>query len=269
MAEQCFGLDREEVVSSRGFARVPALEPIDGFKSLISERARRGVLGGITVAPNKHLCVDVIFIRTALSITIRKYEKYGDMLYFKLLVNDYSMEHEIEFWNDLYPTNDIVFLGFAEAVRKYWQSKHYDANMLKHMMITTLPYLHPNKYPSKLEMGVLCEGCARNAFYKDGKSLDEARNFGELKAHLHDTFPTHFDSCSIAQSISQGLFLTIKGELGLFVVLMQKKLAYWPREGWTPEEMSRIIRQCPARANWTAHRFQARVALQIYATSHY
>jgi hypothetical protein len=207
MAIECFGLEYQEMVQSKGLARAQ-IPPVGQLQTGGDQLGTAG----------KHYHVIVISLEVAFDIAISKYKEHGDMGYVKVLANDYLMEHNIEFEHDEHAA-DVVFPGFSEGERMCWRALGIDLCILKHLLLTSLPYLHPRKYPAIIESGSWFQGCLRNTFYGD-KDFFYERIFYHLEVDLHASFESlqRLFHCSIYQPMS---LLNLAGRIRFSTCLEQ------------------------------------------------
>lgn len=248
MAMQCFGLEYQEMTRSGGLARSP-----------IPSSFRRATYHDRVGIPNfSYQRIDVTFLPAVIDTAVTKYEKYGGMLYVKFLVNDYLLKNDIDLEQSGDTLADRVFPGLEEGIRAYWEWVGVDEQIPKRLLMTSLPFLRPKTHPSILELGIRCEGCIRNAFYRNHLAFSsyEGGLWVDVEVRLKDEFSRHFTTCSTAQYINKGYFLSLRAEFMLIEILLQTRATYWPQEAQTPEEVKNFTRIWPARSDWTAKKFR-------------
>jgi hypothetical protein len=201
--------------------------------------------------------VDIVHAEHAFEMAMYKHRNNGASMHIKMLVNDYLVERRVEFRSARRQEDDIIFPGFTKGVQEYWRFLGICGEFPKHMLMTTLPYLHPRTHPAKFDPGLWCEGCMRDVVVNRHSTGDKARYPGGLPTHLENAFPDHARHCKTAQDISKGVFLKISVEWKLLGAVRREKSSYWPERAQVPLDLRAApVTHPAAERNKTAQQFR-------------
>jgi hypothetical protein len=153
--------------------------------------------------------LDIISLRCALQLSLKKHAKSGGASHVMKLVTAYVMEHDPE----LLRVGDFTTIapgcrvrGLTKVIEKEWGSQVVSPDWA---FMAYVPLLRAKVFPMQFDTGLFCEGCERIASLSRRDHAVSAADRAAEDAYLPDQYELHFGKCAMAQSIAKGERLTI------------------------------------------------------------
>jgi hypothetical protein len=143
--------------------------------------------------------------------------------------------------------------GFKVAVEGAWMEKGLCLDAAKRSMLASLPYLHPNTSPGKVEPGITCGGCARDRL--GSLALEYTDELPLCKVYLRKQFIKHLTRCKTAREIVGGVRFSIDEERSLISQLARPARIHWPDDVPLPEDIQALIFMDVGKFDWSARTF--------------
>jgi hypothetical protein len=209
VAFRCFGVSLKEMDEGPGTASA-VLQPMR-----LSVEFESPVGSGMLPNWGRNRNLDIISLRRALKLSLRKHAKSGGASHVKKLVEAYVTEHDREL-RSLGDTTTIApgchVEGLIKVIEKEWGRQNLSPDWA---FMAYVPHLQTKVFPWRFETGLLCEGCERIASLSRQDDAVSAATRAAEDAYLPAQYGLHFDSCAMAQSIAQGEYLTISEQEAL------------------------------------------------------
>jgi len=159
--------------------------------------------------------LDIISLRCALKLSLKKHAKSGGASHVKMLVENYVMEHGPDF-RFLGETTTIApgchVRGLIKVIEKEWGSQKVSPDWA---FMAYVPRLHAKVFPVHFDTGLLCEGCERVASLSRQDRTVSAADRAAEDAYLPEQYDRHFEQCAMARSIAKGERLKISEQEAL------------------------------------------------------
>lgn len=202
MAVECLDLTVEEL----GMATVigaTALNP----SFLRTEVLQGSGLQSLRIVRHENK-IDIISLRHAIKVAVKKHAAAGGPSHVKLLIERYLHEHHpnaITSRKRTAVTKDCKVRGLIDGIQNEWQNKLPTQDWA---LMAYVPYLRSAMPPPRSETGVLCDGCFGELGGPQPFTGGLAAKRAAEKVYLMSQYLDHFEECQKAQTIFQGERLT-------------------------------------------------------------